>query len=187
METKRVNKSNWVRTVALLAAIALLLSACSSSSKPKTLDKIPDKLDKAMEAYGWFELSTLPVSKESVKLNGKTYNKVTDKRFASYTEFENYILSIFSSIVGNTLLGNGLYAGVNNQLYCVSAARGSNALIGKVTYTETKESNTKIVYTATVKYMKSPGSKTVDHTKTYNFVLEKDEGKWLFTTFDYFY
>lgn len=199
---------------ALAMAAAMLLSACgagegqssqasqesqSSSQASSEESRSPDipqedaqtALAAGMEAYGWFNFGGLSCDYEDTRSadNGWTYYRVTDQRFPDYRSFLDYLGSIFSQEIVEELMADRVFADFDGQLYCLDGTRGADIFISQVDYSTKSAEENKIVYLASVTYIKDPSQDPpeTDYVKDYEFVRERMDGEWVFTAFPYFY
>jgi hypothetical protein len=158
---------------------------------PEITDKeISEAYQKAVEAFGWFELGTMPADYEDIReADGYQYNRVTHDRIKTYDDLRSYLLTIFTDeIVEGLLTGSGsdmrLYRDIDGALYTIPAGRGSDITKGEETYEIFRESDKKIVYRVTVEVYDDPFEQTVSGTEQFDFTYEYTDGGWVFTYFE---
>jgi len=154
-----------------------------------TDDMINESYQKAVEAYSWFDATTMPVDYSDRKeLYGFEYYKVTHDTIKSCADLKSYLQTLFSDdIVEKLLAGDGSiirYRDIDGALYAIPADRGSDITKGKETYEIVRESDTKILYKVFVEIYDDPVSQNVTGTEEHDFQYECINGRWVFTNFE---
>ena len=195
---------------AMLALLIILsLAACSSSKAPvaeeatevhateeateiSTVEEIAEvptdeevKLayQKAVEAYSWFDLTTMSFDVNSrIEYNGDIYMKVNHDSIKSKSDLEAYLRTLFSDKIVDSLLETNRYIDIDGALYAMPADRGANIFAGEEHHKIIRESDKKIIYEVTVDILDENFEKVVDQ-EVYSFSYELIEGKWVFTNF----
>ena len=148
-------------------------------------------LASGMEIFGWFNFGGLNCDYQDTRTaeNGWVYYRVTDERFPDYQSFVDYLGSVFSQEIVEELMSDRIFEDFDGALYSLDGARGANILIDGVEYSTKSVEENRIVYTASVTYIKDPAQTPpeVDHVQEYEFIREKTENGWIFTSFPYFY
>ncbi len=144
----------------------------------------------AVEAYGWFELTTLPTSGLLREYNGNSYAKVNDDNFKTLADLENYLHMLFTDSIVNDLLhpknGTERYCNIDGDLYAIPADRGTNITKGEEKYEIISSNADTITFRVTVEILGEwDGNKQpITGYETHDFTYEKIGDKWVFTTFN---
>ena len=150
------------------------------------LYEIGEAYKKAVEAYGWFELTTMPTACDTDgdvrEHEGQQYFRVVHENIKTLADLENYLRSLFSDdIVANLMFpeeGKKRYRDFDGILYAIPADRGTDISKGKETYEVVQESgNSRIIFRVTVELLGELGYETHD------FTCEKIDGRWIFSSF----
>lgn len=161
--------------------------ADENSSATTSPEQSPKELiESAMQVYGWFEMVPLKVNYEDKKqVDGMDLYKVEDERYNTHEKLDNYLRTIFSSDIVDKLWDKNIYKDIDGYLYCADGGRGANNFIEDVKYDVSQKSDKKIVYNATVTYSQDSGE--TENPKVFEFVREKVNDNWVFTSFPYFW
>lgn len=151
--------------------------------------------EEALVAFGWFEIEVLS-GNEIDEDSG--YVKVKHDIFYSYETFNDYLKTLFSDDVVQSLLSKDLYKNINGDLYAApSLGRGTNAFIVKWHYGVKRESENHLVFSVYLEKMTEDFYRThagyypykdpvdVEQIEIKTYELEKIDGVWKFTTFEY--
>ncbi len=191
-----------VLSIFLAASLIMPLCACSKSNTEKspqasievadeTATTSPEQspqelIESAMQVYGWFEMVPLKVNYEDKKqVDGIDLYKIEDERYNTHEKLDSYLKTIFSSDIVDKLWAENIYKDIDGYLYCADGGRGGNIFIEDVKYDVSQKSDKKIVYNATVTYSKDSGEP--ENPKIFEFVREKVNDNWVFTSFPYFW
>ena len=150
-----------------------------------TDEQIEDAYQKATEAFGWFNIESLPTTGDPVEIDGYYYKKVDDDRFKTAEDLKTYLSTLFDDALVEVLLFEEdfpMYRDYEGELYGVEAARGTDIRMGKETHEITKTSDTAYDFAITVERL-GEDLETVEDYKTYHFTYEYTDGKWVFTHF----
>lgn len=173
------------KLIGIIFAILIILcfTACSSAKGP-TDEEVNLAYQQAVEAYSWFDLTTMPLDDNSrIEYNGNIYQKVNHSTIHSLSDLERYLHSLFSEdIVDSLLTEDCRYADIDGALYAISADRGSNIFVGEEHHKIIHESDEKIIYQVTVDILDDNLEKVVDK-EVYSFAYQFIEDKWIFTNF----
>lgn len=172
------------KLVRIIFAISVILcfSACSSSKVP-TDEEIKNAYQQAVEAYSWFDLTTMPLDESiEIEYNGTIYMKVNHNSIQSLSDLEIYSHSLFSDEIVDSLLKYNRYADIDGVLYAMPADRGSNIYAGDQLHEIIRESDRKIIYKVSVDILDDDLEKVVDK-EVYSFAYEFSKDKWIFTNF----
>lgn len=159
----------------------------------------PEK-GEVMAAYGtareiadWFRLSSsgligdTDIPKEYAKIVDGYY--VESSRFASFEEFRNYLLSVFSEELTEQFLEKSIVAEYEGKLYVAPCDTGSNIAIRHEAIDVIPVSEDKITVRLTVGIndyflmgYKNATGETIAYAEV-DYPYEKIDGKWVFTDF----
>lgn len=149
---------------------------------------------KAAEAFGWFYMDSgvlLGGANETKEVDGRTYSRVVHDGFKTLSDLRNYLKNLFSDGIVDRLLKDGgdaiPFRDIGGALYCIDAARGSDLFRGKEIHDVIPQSGDQDIFRVTVEVLSEPdeqGGQKVTGYETHDFVYEKTEGKWVFSTFD---
>jgi len=130
----------------------------------------------------------------------KYFIPVNDERYPTYQSFVDDLRKYFSEELTQKLLAKEWYVERNGKFYMQGFDRGSNLLFNNVTYAITSQTPEKVIFTATVEYLKyipkewadagSPPDEIPEdmlESKDFIYNYEKIDGKWVFTNFELFY
>jgi hypothetical protein len=149
---------------------------------------------KAVEAYGWFDLTTMPTAYDTDadvrEHEGQQYFRVVHETIKTLADLENYLRSLFSdNIVTNLLFpedGEKRYRDFDGILYAIPADRGTDINKGEETYEVVQESDSsRIIFRVTVELLGEwDGNKRpVTGYETHDFICEETGGRWVFSSF----
>lgn len=158
-----------------------------------SLYEVTEAYKKAVQAYGWFNLKTMPTADYTAtnvrEYNGEQYIKVAHQTIKTYEELENYLRSLFSDIITTDLLhhknGPERYREFDGRLYAIPADRGSDITKGEEKYEIVSKNASKIIFRVTVEILGEwDGSRQpVIGYEIHDFTYEKNGDRWIFTTF----
>lgn len=179
--------------IMLAAGLLISLNACNNSNNTKSSsilemqEQSPKELiESAMKIYSWFVQVPLEVDYNNKIQDGeKEWFKVKDEKYNTHKKLDNYLRTIFSSDIVDKLWNYNVYKEINGYLYCLDGGRGANIFIEGVKYDTTSVCENKIVYSVTVTFSKDSGEK--ENPKVFEFVREKIDESWVFTSFPYFW
>lgn len=158
----------------------------------------------AYKIYNQISFGKFDYSEETtMEKDGFTYYKVTDSRFKTYEDFQNYLLQYFTeTFVNGSILSpeNIMFAkGEDGGLYYLGGGRSTNPFYAGHTFAMDKESEEEMGFKATAYYTNSGTPYEGDHfyeapadpenytTQEYLFVLWNEDGAWKFNTFYLFF
>lgn len=160
-----------------------------------TYETVVALFNEALIAYSWFALDSL-TGTEFDEDSG--YIKVEHETFYEYDAFIQYLNTLFTDDVIQSLLSWDLYRNIDGALYVAPfLGRGTDAYICKWHYGVEKVSDDQLVFTVYLEEMtedfyrnheghypyKDPVDVQQIIIKTY--LLEKIDGLWKFKTFEY--
>ena len=152
-------------------------------ARPLTEEEILAAYDRAAEAYGWFELETLPCGTEERTVDGWTYRRVAYPGMDNLADLRAYLRGLFSEELVESLLETGgdrpLYRDVEGTLYVHPSSRERDDAV-LVIDTEV-EPYGETGYSVQVSVEASDQGALVmeNHTFPYEFVGDR----WVFTDF----
>lgn len=143
----------------------------------------------AVEAYGWFDLTTLPLDFTQPKTVGElTYYPVADDRFPTMDSLQAYLKGLFSDEIVDGLLplDGEHYREIDGVLCAADAARGSDLTKGEITYCVVWPEGEPVSCTlrAEVEVLDEADLTTVTGAQVYEFPYQKVGEKWVFTHFE---
>ena len=159
-------------------------------SRDLTEDEVLAVYDRAVVAYGWFNLSTMPSSGPMVFEGETGYQRVTYAGIGTLDELKTYLQGLFAMPLINQLLPPDApvpqYRDINGELYVVPSSRERDADKGAVTAQVEKQSSTSYLVDVTVQLL-GENLHTVTGAEFYSFPYEQIDGRWVFTAFDLVY
>lgn len=142
--------------------------------------------DRAVQAYGWFYLNTLPSTGDTVTLNGCEYERVEYDGIATMKDLRTYLADLFSDTIIDQLLPQdtsaSLYRDIDGTLYVQPAGRGVDIHKGAITTAIQQESATAYYVNVTVEIL-GDDLATVTGMEIDSFPYELVNGRWVFTDF----
>jgi len=176
----------------LCACIAISLLFCASVAEESVSDfsveglQTPEEIcTAAMEVYSWFALAPLDVDPSQSDSTGLRY-RVFDERLRTPEQLEGVVSEYFSDEITQMLMGSGVYAEEGGYLYTVpEQARPVDETIVSTEYYLAEETETSRVYQAAVFYGDESGE--ITSLEEYTMLMEKINGKWVFTSFWFFW
>ena len=150
-----------------------------------------DLIEPAMEIYSWFALGRMPLSSETRTsinpLTGEedTFQRVDSPLFSDYEGLKTYLRHFFSDeIIQHLLEEYPICKDIDGVLYMVPAGRGANIFIKDVVFSTEEVNDTFAKLSASISY--DPDAGESENPKSYEFTCQKIDGKWIFTTFEYY-
>jgi hypothetical protein len=154
------------------------------------IGKIVDIYEKALEAYSWFDLTTMPIdSYDSKEADGMVYHKVNHDTIKTYADLEVYLRSLFADNIVDGLLDQAgvRYREFDGVLYAIPADRGADITKGEYILSFDRVSDLKVKCIIEVELLDENDLETVIGHETHEYNLELIDGEWVFTNFDLFY
>jgi hypothetical protein len=149
--------------------------------------EVEEAYQKAMEAFYWFEVDTMPTGSSYVEADGTVYHKVEHNTIKTREDLENYLHSLFAGDIVAKLLPREAdfprYRDLDGALHAAVASRGTNILIGEATLTVTQESDVKFICTVRVELLDEKDAVTVTGYETHEYSYELIDGRWVFANF----
>ena len=201
--------------VLFLCSLLFLLCACSrqgeenravlSASAPRTFaaasdagegapsglgptdEQIDRAYEEAAEAYGWFDLTTLPLEEGApVLFDGQYYQKVRHDTIRTKEDLKAYLQTLFADDIVAGLLdetdGPQRYRDIGGELYAIPADRGADITKGKETRRILRKNDGEAVVEVAVEVL-DPKTRKVVGRETHRFSYASDGGKWVFRSF----
>jgi hypothetical protein len=172
-------------TIAFFMIMVVCLAACNSSAVP-TDEEVEAAYQQAVEAYSWFNLTTMPMKEDSrVDQDGYIYFEVKHDSIKSLADLESHLKKFFTDeIVAGLLADMGAhYVDIDGVLYATPADRGSNIFADKEYHKIVHKSDKEIVYQVTVDMLDEDLENVIDQEE-FSFKYEPVDGKWVFTNFE---
>lgn len=142
---------------------------------------------KAREAYGWFDLTTIPFDFENyIETDDGTYYEVIQSGISSKKALADYLNGFFIEDITERLMNesSGRYAEHDGKLYVMPADRGTDILKGEESYELTRISDRQIQITVNVEVFEDYDLESLAGYEQYDFFLEYSDGLWRFTNFE---
>ena len=154
--------------------------------EPLTEQEVLYAYDRAVQAYGWFSLNTLPGTGDLVTLNDCEYEQVSYNGIATMKDMRTYLADLFSENVIDQMLPQGtsapMYRDIDGRLYVRPFSRGADLYKGAVTTAVRQESDTAYSVNVTVEILGADLT-TVTGVEIDSFPYELVNGRWVFTDF----
>jgi len=154
--------------------------------EPLTEQEVLYAYDRAVEAYGWFSMGTLPSTGSLVEEDGCQYQRVDYDGISSLEELRTYRGDLFSQTIIDQLLPRDtsapLYRDIGGRLYVQPAARGADIHKGAVTTSVRQENAAAWSVNVTVEIL-GDDLTTVTGVEMDSFPYELTDGRWVFTDF----
>ena len=159
-----------------------------SSNQPPTDAEIEAIYQRAVEVFGWFDMTTMPhdVEDQMEDENGWVFVRVVYDGINSLADLEAYLHSIFTPDVVSDMFNiiPNRFRDFDGALYVLGADRGGMLDRGDKIHEIIRESGQRIIYRVTVDVLDWETLDVVVDTVTYDFVLSLVDGNWLFSNFN---
>lgn len=167
-----------------ILVLAVTVVACDTVSVP-TDEEVESAYAKALEAYQWLDLTTMPFAGEPVEQDGRFYFVVNHQTIKTRADLEAYLQDLFSDEVTKKILSmiEFSYIDIDGKLHTLPADRGTDLYAGEETHKIIKVDNSKIIYQVTVEVLDEDLETVIDE-KVYSFNYEFVGDKWVFTNFN---
>lgn len=161
-----------------------------AAARPLEEEEILAAYDRAVSIYGWFELSPLEDTGESVTVDGTVYRRVEYPGVESLDDLRTCLRSVFSEEVTERLLSDGgtavRYQEIDGVLYVTGQGRSRDSGKGSSSVqTEQREDGVYSVNVA-VELLDGDGA-TVSGLECWAFPYAFVNGRWVFTDFRLMY
>jgi len=181
-------KSKTLIIAIIIAFLAIISASCAQTAgKELTDDEIVELYNKATEAYGWFDLTTIPYDAEKyIEADGERYFEVSQPGIISKKTLTDYLDEFFADDIteGLMAMSSGRYVEREGKLYVLPADRGTDIFKGAESYEVVRASEKQIKLEVTEEIYEDPKQKNVTGYKQYDFFLEFSDGRWKFTSFE---
>ena len=161
-----------------------------TEARPLTQEEVRSAYDRAVSAYGWFDLTPLPSTAQEQTVDGWVYRKVDYPGIEDLADLRAYLQVVFSPELTDRLLGQGdhpVYRDVDGALYAAAdAGREKESGKGSVEVEVTQESDTVYTVEVSVELLDSTDGGVIG-AESYAFPYEFVEGNWVFTEFQLVY
>lgn len=158
----------------------------AAQARPLTEEEILSAYDRAVTAYGWFELSPLLAGNVTEEKNDVLYRRVEYPGITDMGELRSYLRTIFSQEVTDRLLATGgeqpLYTEIDGALYVGVGGRGRDPSIGRVEVRVQQDSDTHYSVNVSAEVLDTD-LVTVVGMEFGSFPYEVCEDRWVFTDF----
>lgn len=160
--------------------------------RPLTQMEVLSAYERAMTAYGWFELAPLPCGPEQEIVDGRLYRKVDYPGIEDMADLRTYLRVVFSPELTERLLEQGdypVYRDVDGALYAFDGTgpgRDRDSGKGAVEISVEQESEGAYSVEVSVELLDSARNAVIG-VETYSFPYEFVEGSWVFTDFQMVY
>lgn len=164
------------------------LSATQLEAEPRPLteEEVLAAYYRAVEAYGWFDLSPLPDNGETVRADGTVYRRVDFPGMEEVEDLRTYLRSLFSGELTEWLLDLGgdkpFYRDIDGALYvsAVGRARAVNKGASQVEVHQTDGHSYSVEVTVD---LLGDDRAAVIGLECWSFPFTFVDGRWVFTDF----
>lgn len=161
-------------------------SLVETQARPLTQTEILSAYNRAVTAYGWFDLSPLPCTQEIKTVDGWLYQKVDYPGIEDLADLRAYLRVVFSEELTERLLEQGdhpVYRDVDGVLYAAAGVgREKDSDKGSVDVEIAQETENTYSVEVSVELLDVSHS-TVVGVECYSFPYEFVDGSWVFTDF----
>lgn len=164
------------------------LSATQLEAEPRplTVEEILAAYYRAEEAFGWFDLTPLPDSGETVRLEDTVYRRVNSPGMEDLGDLRTYLRGLFSAELTDRLLETGgsrpFYRDIDGALYVSAPGRARDAGKGTVQVEVVRLDSRTYSLEVSVDLLDSSRS-TVIGLECWSFPFAYVDGRWVFTDF----
>lgn len=140
----------------------------------------------AEEAFGWFQLCTLPGDPEGqIVVEDVVYSRVDYPGFGTLSDLRGYLKGLFSDeLVEGLLPADGTqYVEIDGVLYVQEGARGGDITKGDETIQILPDGPGRRIVQVSVEVLDLEQDFAVTGSEQHDFPYEKIGDKWIFTTF----
>ena len=173
------------------AQAALDAAQTQDQARPLTEEEILDAYDRAVTAYGWFDLQPLPTGEESKTVDGRTYWRVDYPGIENMTDLQTCLKDVFcEELVKELLTGESggffEYREVDGALYGPVGGRTRDRSRGEIRTEVVSAGETAYTVHVSVDLL-DEDLVTVAGMESYVFPYELINGRWVFTQFQMVY
>ncbi len=142
---------------------------------------------RAVEAFGWFQMRTLPTCPEdSVTVGEIVYHRVNYPGLSTLADLRGYLKGLFSDELVEQLLppDGAQYVEIDGALYVQEGDRGSDITRGGETLQVLRDGGAdRRTVRVTVEVLDPEAEFAVTGSESYDFPYEKVGDNWIFTNF----
>lgn len=164
----------------------LTAARTESDARALTDEEILNAYDRAVRAYGWFVLDTLPTGSGTAELKDGTYRKVNYPGISDTGDLRSYLRLLFSQEIIDTLMAGGPgfshYTDVDGALYVLDGGREKDLRVGQIRTQVERTGDTSYSVNVTAELL-GEDLTTVTGMELGAFPYEYREGRWVFTQF----
>lgn len=139
----------------------------------------------ALEIYSWFAQGSMPLADQTRVLidpatgEEETFRLVDSPYFSSYAQLESYLRNFFSEEITQRLLEQyPIFKEVDEELYMRVTDENCTTLLKDIAFSVEETTESSVRLSAAVS-----DDEDSEKIRRYEFVCEKIDGKWVFTTF----
>lgn len=155
-----------------------------------TDEEVLDAYDRAVTAFGWFTLESLPCGETAAEVDGHVYQKVDYAGLGSMEALKTYLRGIFSEDVVRELTEETgtppVYRDVDGALYELPFRREADPTKGEISLSVEQTGDTAYQVNVAVKTLSEDG-KNVTGVECWAFPYERIGDRWVFTDFSLVY
>lgn len=151
----------------------------------KDVSDVKQAWEKAISAYGWFELMDFVETQDSFRIITKNYDsyiRVYNDDFRTLKDLENYLLTLFSEKIVENYISSNCFISIDGQLYYAEWEKGSWFVKTKGENVE-KINDSKYVYTWSFIDGFSEDTDEGKEVHSVDYIYEYVDGQWVFTNF----
>ena len=153
---------------------------------PLSEEEVLAAYDRAVTAFGWFRLRTLPCDTTSAMVDGELYQRVDYPGIDTVEDLRTYLRGNFSQEVIDHLLPENteppLYRDIDGQLYVIPTSRQPDPCKGTTEVMVEQVSAYSFTVNVTVEIL-AEDLTTVAGFEVYSFPYQCVDGRWIFTNF----
>lgn len=163
----------------------LTAARTESDARALTEEEVLSAYDRAVRAYGWFVLDTLPTG-AAAELEDGTYRKVNYPGISDTGDLRSYLRSLFSQEIVDVLMDGGPgfshYIDVDGALHVRYGGRDKDLHVGQIRTQVERTGDTSYSVNVTAELL-GEDLTTVTGMELGAFPYEYREGRWVFTQF----
>lgn len=150
-----------------------------------------DFIRPALDVFSWFAVAPLEADMAQVKqapleTGGEPVDwfRVKDTRLDTYQKLSAYVRNFFDEEITGQLMSNGVYRDIDGYLYNTQGGRGTNITIEGEHFDIIDMNEDTVRFEVAVSYTADSGEP--ENPKILEFVMKKQNGKWVFTEFPFY-
>lgn len=157
--------------------ISTLLCGCNSIQNGISDDEINTLLQGRCQIITVIEYDTLPFDTEDkITIDDFDYYRVNDEKYDSWNEWTNYVKSIYTDEIAESIINNNKIINIDGKTYTNDGGKGSN-LSNEYTYDIISEAENKV--TVSLKNTDNFSSEIIET----EIILAKTSNGWRINTF----